>query len=204
VLREPMRGAEGRTKEGVCSTQLGALRAGDAAFVSVRSSGFALPADPAAPVMMVGPGTGIAPFRAFLQEMRAARGAAGGGAAPPRTGPTRLYFGCRRDGEDYLYTEELAGYVADGTLSSLRLAFSREQAAKVYVQHRVREDGAELWALLQRGGHFYLCGGTSMGRDVVAALTEAVATHGQMAADEAESYVKALQAQGRLVQELWS
>ena len=81
----------------------------------------------------------------FLQEMRA-----GGGG--PRTGPSRLYFGCRRSDEDYLYREELASYVADGTLSSLRLAFSREQAAKVYVQHRIREDAAELWEMLQRGG----------------------------------------------------
>ena len=104
-----------------------------------------LPADPAAPLIMVGPGTGVAPFRAFLQEMRA-----GGGGR--RTGPSRLYFGCRRPDEDYLYREELAGYLADGTLSSLRLAFSREQAAKVYVQHRIREDAAELWEMLQRGG----------------------------------------------------
>ena len=74
----------------------------------------------------------------------------------------------------------------------------------MYVQHRMREDGAELWAMLQRGGHVYLCGGTGMGRDVVAALTEAISTHGQMAAAEAEERVKALQAQGRLVQELWS
>ena len=145
VLREPMRGAEARTKEGVCSTQLGALAPGDTAFVSARASGFVLPADPAAPLIMVGPGTGIAPFRAFLQEMRA-----GGGGR--RTGPSRLYFGCRRPDEDNLYREELASYVADGTLSSLRLAFSREQAAKVYVQHRIREDAAELWEMLQRGG----------------------------------------------------
>jgi len=152
VLREPMRGAEARTKEGVCSTQLGSLAAGDTAFVSVRSSGFVLPADPAAPVIMVGPGTGVAPFRAFLQEMRAGGGGGGGGGR--RTGPSKLYFGCRRPGEDYLYQGELASYVADGTLSSLRVAFSRAQAAKVYVQHLVRDDGAELWGLLQRGGEW--------------------------------------------------
>ena len=131
-----MRGAEGRTKEGACSTLLGGLAAGDTAYVSVRSSGFALPKDPAAPVIMVGPGTGVAPFRAFLQQMRAGSGACAGGGAgggadngAPRAGHTRLYFGCRRADEDYLYREELSGYLADQTLSSLRVAFSRAQAA---------------------------------------------------------------------------
>ena len=125
-----------------------------------RSSGFELPKDKTAPVIMIGPGTGIAPFRAFLQEMAAAPTGA------QRTGHVRLYFGCRREGEDYLYREELESYVKSGTLSSLRLAFSRAQAAKVYVQHHVRDDGKELWEMMQRGAHIYLCGGTSMGNDV--------------------------------------
>jgi len=163
----------------------------------VRSSGFALPADPAAPVVMVGPGTGVAPFRAFLQQM-AAKG------APKRTGHVRLYFGCRRPEEDYLYEAELQSYLKNGTLSSLRVAFSRAQAGKVYVQHKVRDDGAELWDLLQKGGHVYICGGTAMGRDVVAALQDAVGAHGGMGAPAAADYVKGLQQQGRLVQELWS
>ena len=111
---------------------------------------------------------------------------------------------CRREEEDYLYREDLEGFAGDGTLSRLEVAFSREQAEKVYVQHRVREDGAELWQMLEAGGHFYLCGGTSMGRDVVAALQEAVATHGKMSADAAARYVKDMQEKGRLVQELWS
>ena len=148
---------------------------------------------------MVGPGTGIAPFRAFLHEMRAARRAGAG-----RTGHVRLYFGCRRRDEDYLYEAELAEFVADGTLSALRVAFSRETASKVYVQHHVAEDGAALWAMLERGAHFYTCGGTAMGRDVVAALRDAVAAHGAMGADAAAAYVKDMQASGRLVQELWS
>lgn len=155
-----MKGAAERTKEGVCSTQLGALLPGTSACVFVRSSGFELPKDKTAPVIMIGPGTGIAPFRAFLQEMAAAPTGA------QRTGHVRLYFGCRREGEDYLYREELESYVKSGTLSSLRLAFSRAQAAKVYVQHHVRDDGKELWEMMQRGAHIYLCGGTSMGNDV--------------------------------------
>ena len=206
VLREPMKGcdaASGRVKEGVCSTQLGALAAGGTAHVFVRSSGFALPTDDAAPVVMVGPGTGIAPFRAFLQELQAARGEGGKGGTP-RAGHVRLYFGCRREAEDYLYKDELAAYLKAGTLSSLRLAFSRETAAKVYVQTRVAEDGAELVEMLQRGGHVYICGGTAMGRDVVAAVQEAVRVHAGLPAEAAEAYIKAMQAQGRLVQELWS
>ena len=91
VLREPMRGAEGRTKEGVCSTQLAVLAPGASACVFVRPSGFELPASPDAPIIMVGPGTGIAPFRAFLRQL-------GASGAPVRTGPVRLYFGCRRPG----------------------------------------------------------------------------------------------------------
>ena len=145
---------------------------------------------------MVGPGTGVAPFRAFLQELQAKGG--------KRAGHVRLYFGCRREAEDYLYKDELAAHLRRGTLDSLRLAFSREAAAKVYVQDRVAEDGAELVEMLQAGGHLYICGGTSMGRDVVAAVQEAVRVHGGLPAEAAEAYVKAMQTQGRLVQELWS
>ena len=115
-----------------------------------------------------------------------------------------LCFGCRRPDEDYLYEEELQGHLSKGTLTSLRVAFSRAQEKKVYVQHRVKEDGAELWGLLERHAHFYICGGTSMGRDVVGALTEAIATHGRMSAAAAADYVKRMQEQGRLMQELWS
>ena len=116
----------------------------------------------------------------------------------------RLYFGCRRPGEDYIYKEELEGYLKAGTLSSLRVAFSRAQASKVYVQHLVREDGEEVWGMLEKGGHVYICGGTAMGRDVVAALQEAIAAHGKMGAEAAAAYIKDLQSKGRLVQELWS
>ena len=122
-----------------------------------------------------------------------------------RTGHVRLYFGCRREGEDYLYRDELDRYLQTGALSSLKVAFSRQQSEKVYVQHKVKEDGKELWELLHfYNGHFYICGGTSMGRDVVAALQEAVVTHGNMAEDAAGRYIREMQAQGRLVQELWS
>ena len=99
---------------------------------------------------------------------------------------------------------QLEAHLAEGTLTRLRLAFSRKQAAKVYVQHLLREDGAELWALLQRGGHVYICGGTLMGRDVVEALSAAVARHGALGAEGAAKYLKEMEAAGRLVKELWS
>ena len=195
-----MRGAPKREKLGVCSTQLGTTSAGESTRVFVRPSVFALPVDQAAPIIMVGPGTGIAPFRAFLQQLRAEQSARGG----VRPGHVRLYFGCRREDEDYIYREELEAYAKDGTLSSLRLAFSRAQADKVYVQHRIRDDGAELWQMLEQGAHFYICGGTTMGRDVVGALEDAVTSHGGLVAEAAVQYFKKMQASGRLMQELWS
>ena len=202
VVREPMRDATpGRTKVGVCSTQLEGLGVGDTAIVFVRPSAFRIPRDPAVPLVMVGPGTGVAPFRAFVQEL-----AVGVEAQKKRSAPARLYFGCRREAVDFLYADELKGAVASGALAALRLAFSRDDPGKkVYVQQRVREDGAELWKLLgKEGGHAYICGGTSMGRDVVAALAEVAAKHGGLAPHAAAAFVKQMTADGRLVQELWS
>ena len=197
VLREPMKGAPGRTKEGVCSTQLGALPPGSNAVVFVRESTFRLPRNVDTPVIMVGPGTGIAPFRAFVQEMEmaAARG-------KKRTGESRLYFGCRQPSVDYLYEDELSAALEAGVLTTLRTAFSRAQKQKVYVQDRLREDAELLWQLVgEKKGYVYICGGTSMGRDVVTLLSEIASTHG---GKDGERYIKDMTAQGRLVQELWS
>ena len=154
VLREPMKGANDRMKKGVCSTQLAELSSGSGvARVFVHPSIFRLPDDPAAPIVMVGPGTGVAPFRSLLRHLSASD------TRTPRPGHVRLYFGCRRSDEDFLYEEEFRGYLKAGTLSSLRLAFSREQKEKVYVQHLVAEDGKDLWGMLQQNGHIYICGG---------------------------------------------
>ena len=197
VLREPVKGAPGRVKEGVCSTQLETLAPGDKAVVFVRESSFRLPRALETPVVMVGPGTGLAPFRAMVQEMEvaAARG-------KKRTGESRLYFGCRKPDVDFLYEEELNAALAAGVLTTLRTAFSRAQAEKVYVQDRLREDSALLWQLVgQQKGHVYVCGGTGMGREVVSVLAEVAAEHG---GKDGAAYVKEMTAQGRLVQELWS
>jgi len=197
VLREPMRNAVSRTKVGVCSTHLESLSPGSRAFVFVRASAFRLPTDPATPVVMVGPGTGVAPFRAFIQEMQT--------LALKRSGRTMLYFGCRHKSKDYIYESELGDALKKGTLTDLRLAFSRDSKEKVYVQHLMAKDAKQLWKLLHSGGaHVYICGGTSMGREVVSSLQEIAISQGRMSAEAAVGFVKDLTGAGRLVQELWS
>lgn len=196
VLYEPMKGDGSRMKEGVCSTQIGALNPGQSAVVFVRESAFRLPKDPTSPVVMVGPGTGIAPFRAFVEHMTA------GGQ---RKGETRLYFGCRYCNNDYLYKEEFEAALKKGTLTHLRTAFSRDTAAKVYVQDRLKEDGKDIYRLLaEENGSLYICGGTSMGRDVISLLTELLMQHGALSDGAAAERVKQMTSEGRLVQELWS
>jgi sulfite reductase (NADPH) flavoprotein alpha-component len=175
----------GRQCKGVASTYLAdRLRAGQKAKVFVHAShGFAPPADGNTPMIMVGPGTGIAPFRAFLQE-RVATGAAG---------RDWLFFGDQRRDCDFLYRDELEKWLVDGVLTRLDTAFSRDQDEKVYVQHRMLERAREIWSWLEEGAHFYVCGDAKrMARDVDAALKQIVAEQGGMSADAAASYVSDL------------
>nr|WP_246584994.1 sulfite reductase flavoprotein subunit alpha [[Mycobacterium] fortunisiensis] len=135
------------------------------------------------PIIMIGPGTGIAPFRAFLQERAAA-------AAP---GQSWLFFGDRRRDNDFLYGDELQAFHESGSLTRLDLAFSRDQETKVYVQHRMRENATELFAWLQDGAHLYVCGDADhMAKDVDAALHEIIAESGGLDADAAHAYVNDL------------
>lgn len=135
------------------------------------------------PIIMIGPGTGIAPFRAFLQERQAA-------AAPGRSW---LFFGDRRRATDFLYGSELEGFRDAGTLTRLDVAFSRDQDTKVYVQHRMRENTAELFAWLQDGAYLYVCGDADhMAKDVDTALHEIIAENGRMDAEAAHAYVNDL------------
>src|SRR5690606_8485328 len=121
------------------------------------------------PIIMVGPGTGVAPFRGFLQERRA-RG---------DTGKNWLFFGEQHQTSDFYYRDELESYARDGHLTKLSLAFSRDQGQKIYVQDRMREAGAEIWQWLEEGAYFYVCGDASrMAKDVDNALREIVAQHG--------------------------
>ncbi|MCD2196200.1 sulfite reductase flavoprotein subunit alpha [Actinomycetospora endophytica] len=184
-----------RDTGGVCSTHLAdRLATGDTADVFLEpNETFRLPADDV-PMIMVGPGTGVAPFRAFLQQRReqGARGA------------NWLFFGDRQREHDFLYGDELEAMHADGLLNRLDLAFSRDQAEKVYVQDRMREHGAALWAWLEDGASFYLCGDESrMAPDVDAALHDIVAEHGGLDDDGATAYVRTLRRDKRYLRDVY-
>ena len=185
----------GTPRRGVCSTYL-ADHAGDGdvrVFVR-RSSSFRPPTDPSTPLIMVGPGTGIAPFRAFLQDRRA-RG---------HDGPNWLFFGEQHEATDFYYRDELDELRADGVLTRLDVAFSRDQEEKVYVQDRMREHGAELFRWLQRGAVFCVCGDADrMAPDVHDALVGVVAEHGRLAPHSAETYVQALAADRRYLRDVY-
>ncbi|MFK0012682.1 molybdopterin-dependent oxidoreductase [Streptomyces sp. NPDC091027] len=185
----------GRDRNGVCSTYLADCADDGPVQVFVqRSPHFRPPADPATPMIMVGPGTGVAPFIGFLED-RQARG---------HTGPNWLFFGEQRQATDFYYRHDLEGFTASGHLDRLDLAFSRDQRNKIYVQDRMRESGARLWQWLQNGAHFYVCGDAArMAKDVDQALKEVVGTHGAMAADEADAFVRRLAADKRYVRDVY-
>jgi sulfite reductase (NADPH) flavoprotein alpha-component len=159
-----------------------------------RSHGFRLPADPAAALIMVGPGTGIAPFRAFLQE-REASGA---------TGRNWLFFGNQRRDADFLYREELERLAEKRVLSRMDLAFSRDQANKVYVQHKMLEAAPELWRWMESGAYLYVCGDAQrMAGDVDLALRQIAITQGGMDAAAAKLYLAGLARSGRYQRDVY-
>ncbi len=186
----------GRERVGVCSTFL-ADRVESGATpvpVFVSDSHFGPPEDGARDCIMVGPGTGIAPFRAFLQD-RVASGA---------TGRNWLFFGDQKRATDFLYEEEWHEYQARGALTRLDTAFSRDQALKVYVQDRMRENAAELWRWLQGGANFYVCGDAKrMAKDVDTALHDIVAEQGKMSVEHAADFVKQLKKDKRYQRDVY-
>ena len=187
--------ARSRQRGGVASTFLSdRLAPGDIVPVYVNpSDGFRLPA-PDRSVIMIGPGTGIAPFRAFLEERRAT------GAS----GRNWLFFGNPRRASDFLFEEEFAAYQRDGLLDRLDTAFSRDQAHKIYVQHRMLENAAELWAWLEDGAHLYVCGDAEkMARDVDRGLAYIVAKEGRMDAAGAKAYLARLAREGRYLRDVY-
>lgn len=171
----------GRAREGVCSTYLADRVADGEMPVFVHTAKhFRPPEDPAARVIMVGPGTGIAPFRAFLQD-REAIGA---------SGASWLFFGDRNRATDFLYEAEVNDWLKSGVLHRLDTAFSRDQAEKVYVQNRMLENAEELWKWLDEGSCFYVCGDASrMAKDVDAALHRIVEEQGGKSPEEAAAYI---------------
>jgi sulfite reductase (NADPH) flavoprotein alpha-component len=186
----------GRGRLGVASGQLGerALVGATLPIFLTANQNFKLPEDKSAPVIMVGPGTGIAPFRAFLEE-REATGA---------NGDNWLFFGDQHQATDFLYEEQLTAWQADGTLTRLDLAFSRDQKQKIYVQDRMREHFAELYDWLQRGAYFYVCGDASlMAKAVEQALLDAIAEGSQGTLEQAAQYLAAMKQQRRYQRDVY-
>nr|WP_286159433.1 molybdopterin dinucleotide binding domain-containing protein [Mycobacterium sp. 852013-50091_SCH5140682] len=187
------RGADGTGRSGVCSTFL-ADRAAAAAVFLQRSPHFRPPQEADTPMIMVGPGTGVAPFRGFLQERRALG----------HRGRNWLFFGDQHRHENYYYRDDFEEMVHDGLLTRLDLAFSRDQARRVYVQHKMLEHGADVWRWLQDGAHFYVCGdATRMAKDVDTALGAIIRTHGGMSEEAAHAYKRELVAEKRYVRDVY-
>lgn len=188
--------AHGRQHKGVCSTYLADLvdQDGEVRIFFTPNNNFRIPADDSLPMIMVGPGTGIAPFRAFLQE-REYRQA---------SGKNWLFFGDRNASTDFIYREEIEAMQASGLLTRLDLAFSRDQQEKIYVQDRMLENGAELYAWLEQGGYFFVCGDAyRMAKDVDQALLDVIHIHGQKSVTEAMDYVNQLKKDKRYVRDVY-
>jgi sulfite reductase (NADPH) flavoprotein alpha-component len=184
-----------RARKGVASTFL-AERAASGAGVPVfvqKAHGFRLPKDSNAPMIMIGPGTGIAPFRAFLQERRIL------GAK----GRNWLFFGDQHRASDFLYEEEIANFHRSGFLNELDLAFSRDQDERIYVQQRMRERAKELCAWIEEGAHIYVCGSAAMGKDVAAALAAIIARQNGMGTGAAKVYLAKLAKEERYVLDVY-
>jgi len=188
--------SHGRSRQGVASGHLGD-RAGVGETMPIflhSNANFRLPEDNSAPVIMIGPGTGIAPFRAFLEERQAT-------GAP---GDNWLFFGEQREKMDFLYKDQLQGMVKDGVLKRLDTAFSRDQHNKVYVQDKMQEQAAELYQWLERGAYFYVCGdATRMAKDVETALLDVIARGSNGTLEHAAEYLAAMKKQKRYQRDVY-
>ncbi|EQA4279312.1 NADPH-dependent assimilatory sulfite reductase flavoprotein subunit [Cronobacter dublinensis] len=187
---------EGRARAGGASGYLADRleEEGEVRVFIEHNDNFRLPAAPETPVIMIGPGTGIAPFRAFMQQ-READGA---------TGKNWLFFGNPHFTEDFLYQVEWQRYVKEGLLNRIDLAWSRDQDHKIYVQDKIREQGAELWRWIQEGAHIYVCGDANrMAKDVEQALLEVIAAYGEMDAEAADEYLSELRVERRYQRDVY-
>jgi sulfite reductase (NADPH) flavoprotein alpha-component len=188
--------SHGRNRQGIASGHIGD-RAGEGRTLPIflhSNANFRLPEDTSAPVIMVGPGTGIAPFRAFLEERQ----------ATGQPGDNWLFFGEQREKMDFLYKDELLGMSKNGTLKHLHTAFSRDQHNKVYVQDRMQENAKELYEWLERGAYFYVCGdATRMAKDVETALLDAIAKGSNGTLEHAAEYLAAMKKQKRYQRDVY-
>lgn len=187
---------EGRARAGGASSFLAdrVEEDGEVRIFIEHNDNFRLPANPQTPVIMIGPGTGIAPYRAFMQQ-RAAEGA---------EGKNWLFFGNPHFTEDFLYQVEWQSYVKEGVLSRIDLAWSRDQQQKVYVQDKLREQGAELWRWINDGAHIYVCGDANrMAKDVEQTLLEVIAEYGAMDAEAADEFLSELRVERRYQRDVY-
>jgi cytochrome P450/NADPH-cytochrome P450 reductase len=199
VVEAPASSGRGVYK-GVCSNYLAGRRVNDTIHATIRETkaGFRLPDDAAVPVIMIGPGTGLAPFRGFLQE-RAHRKAQGASL-----GPAMLFFGCRHPEQDYLYADELKGFAARG-VTELHTAFSRADGPKTYVQHMVAAQKERIWSLIEQGAIIYVCGdGGKMEPDVKAALVAIYRERSGADADAGARWIEELGTGNRYVLDVWA
>ncbi|QIZ06451.1 sulfite reductase subunit alpha [Priestia megaterium] len=188
--------AHGRERKGVCSVLVAErLQEGDTLPIFIQSNKhFHLPESGDKDIIMVGPGTGIAPFRSFIQER----------AVTEATGRSWLFFGDQYAASDFLYQDELEQYQKDGVLTRLETAFSRDTEQKVYVQHRMLEDSKELFEWLENGAYFYVCGDKQyMAKDVHNALISVIEKEGAMTREEAEAYLNEMREQGRYQRDVY-
>jgi len=198
VVRDKARGSD-NIHEGVCSNYLAGQAAGSTVHAATRqpSAGFTLPEDSKQPIIMVGPGTGIAPFRGFLQERAALK------ADGKKLGPAILFFGCRHPEQDFIYSDELKGFEKDG-IADLHVAFSRKEKKRVYVQDVLRDQRDAVWALIEKGAKIFVCGdGGHMEPDVRRALTLMYREESDCSEDEAEAWLAGLMRDGRYVLDVW-
>ncbi|MEL6751071.1 MAG: cytochrome P450, partial [Pseudomonadota bacterium] len=195
VVAGPAKGREGKY-EGVCSNYLAHLEAGASVQVATRqpSAGFTLPADASTPVIMIGPGTGLAPFRGFMQEREALA------AEGTKLGDAMLFFGCRHPEQDFIYEDELKGWDEAG-LCTLHTAFSRVDEGRAYVQDLIAKNGSEVWALIEAGAKIYVCGdGGRMEPDVRRTLAGLAAENG---AGDGEAFMAKMMSDERYVLDVW-
>jgi cytochrome P450/NADPH-cytochrome P450 reductase len=199
VVQGPAGSGRGVYK-GICSNYLAGRHAGETVYATVRETkaGFRLPDDASVPIIMVGPGTGLAPFRGFLQE-RAARKAKGA-----TLGPAMLFFGCRHPEQDYLYADELKAFAAEG-ITELHTAFSRAGTPKTYVQHLIAAQQERVWSLIEQGAIIYVCGdGGKMEPDVKATLVAIYRERAGADTAAAQRWIEDLGAKNRYVLDVWA